>query len=237
MITAYDFPTAKIIEEVGVDYILVGDSLGMVVLGYPDTKSVTMDDMIRHIGAVARGAKKTYIVGDMPKGSYKTKIKALKNAKKLLAAGAKAVKLEGNNTEVVSYLVKNKIHVMGHLGLLPQTAETYKVQGKGSDGERIFQDAKALQKAKVFAIVLECVPMELAKKITQKLSIPTIGIGAGPYCSGQVLVLHDVIGLSGFEGKFVKKYADAKRVISDAVWGFVRDVRSGEFPTLKNSFL
>ncbi len=237
MLTAYDYPTAKIIDEVGIDYILVGDSLGMVVLGYKDTKSITMDDMLHHVKAVVRGATETHLVADMPINTYNTVGDALKNARLFIGAGAYSVKIEGNKQDVIKALIKAKIPVMGHLGLLPQTAEVYKVQGKEQkDAKQIYDDAKMIDKLGIYALVLECVPAILAKKITDAIQTPTIGIGAGVNCSGQVLVLHDIIGLSDFQGKFVKQYANVKQVIRNAVEGFKSDVISKKFPTKKNSF-
>lgn len=237
MLTAYDYPTAKVIDEVGIDYILVGDSLAMVVLGHKDTKSITLSEMLEHTRAVARGTKKTFIVGDMPIGTYNTPQQAVRNAKKFLAAGAQGVKIEGNKAFVIKTLTSKKIPVMGHLGLQPQTAEVYKVQGRdGKDAKAIYDDSVKLDKLGIFALVLECIPSPLAQKITKAIKTPTIGIGAGPYCSGQVLVLHDILGLSDFQGKFVKQYTDVKKVMQDAITAFKDDVLSGRFPSPKHSF-
>jgi len=238
MLTAYDYPTAKIVDEVGVDYLLVGDSLGMVVLGYPNTTFVTMQDMLHHVQAVARGAKKSIIVADMPIHTYDNTEDALKNAKLFIKAGAHMVKIEGNKPEIVKALKKKNINVIGHLGLLPQTAETYRVQGKDRKAaQEIFQAAINLENAGVQAIILECIPQRLAEKITQQLKVPSIGIGAGKFCDGQVLVLHDVIGLSGFQGKFVKQYANVRETIKNAVSAFKEDVLKERFPAEKESFL
>jgi 3-methyl-2-oxobutanoate hydroxymethyltransferase len=237
MLTAYDYPTAKIVDEVGVDYILVGDSLGMVVLGHPDTKSVTMADMLHHLKAVVRGVKKSHIVADMPINTYDNIKDAIKNARLLMNAGAHSVKLEGAKAEVISAIIREKIPVMGHLGLLPQTAEKYKVQGKDQEeAEQIYQDAKLLDSLGVFAMVLECVPSELARCITENIKTPTIGIGAGMYCSGQVLVIHDVLGLSDFKGRMAKQYIDSKEIMKKALLEFKDEVRTEKFPTEKNSF-
>ncbi len=237
MLTAYDYPTAKIVDEAGVDYILVGDSLGMTVLGYKDTKSVTIEDMIHHVKAVARGVKKSLIVGDMPINTYNTAKEAIRNARLLLGAGAHAVKIEGNKPDIIKALKKEGIDVMGHLGLLPQTASTYKVQGReATEAEKICHDAQEVDKSGVFALVLECIPSSLARKITLSITKPTIGIGAGIDCSGQVLVLHDILGLSDFQAKFVKQYADVRNVIKQAVEGFREEVIAQKFPTEKNSF-
>ena len=232
MLTAYDYQMAKLLDEVGIDLILVGDSLGMVFQGHPNTKSVTMEHMVYHIEAVARGAKRTPIIGDMPIHSYDTVEDALRNAKRLIEAGAHGVKLEGLHPQVISALIENQIPVMGHVGMLPQTAETYRVRGKKrEEAERILQDAVELDKLGVFAIVLECIPESLAKKITESINAPTIGIGAGRYCDGQVLVINDLLGMDeSFKPKFVKHYAKLAQVIKAAVRQFVDEVRSGVFP-------
>jgi 3-methyl-2-oxobutanoate hydroxymethyltransferase len=237
MLTAYDYPTAKIVDEIGIDYILVGDSLGMVVLGYPDTKSVTMADMLHHLKAVVRGAKNTHIIADMPINTYNNVKDAVKHARLFKKAGAHSVKIEGAQPEIITAILNEGIPVMGHLGLLPQTAQTYKVQGKDQiQAEQIYNDAKCLEKSGVIGIVLECIPASLAKQITENIKTPTIGIGAGIYCSGQVLVLHDIIGLSDFQGKMIKKYIDSKELMRKALMEFKNEVLEGKFPTVKNSF-
>jgi len=237
MLTAYDYPTAKIIDEVGIDYILVGDSLAMVVLGHKDTKSVTMAEMIHHTKAVARGVKNTLVIGDMPIHTYDTPKTAIKNAKLFLKAGAHMVKIEGYKPEIIKALRKENIRVVGHLGLLPQTARQYKVQGKDEkEAQKILYDAINIDKLGIELLILECVPTALAKKITSSIKTPTIGIGAGPYCSGQVLVLHDIIGLSGFEGKMVKRYGNVKEEIRRAVSSFKKEVILARFPGSKHSF-
>lgn len=237
MLTAYDYPTAKILDKAGVDYILVGDSLGMTVLGYKDTKSVTIQDMVHHVRAVSRGVKKSKIISDMPINTYNTENEAVKNARMLLEAGAQAVKIEGNKPKIIKALRKQGIEVMGHLGLLPQTADVYKVQGRDIEAaEKIFNDARELDKLGILALILECIPATLAKKITNSIKTPTIGIGAGIHCSGQVLVIHDILGMSDFQGKFVKKYADVKIVIQKAVEEFRDEVISQKFPSEENSF-
>ncbi|MBW2981040.1 3-methyl-2-oxobutanoate hydroxymethyltransferase [Candidatus Woesearchaeota archaeon] len=236
VLTAYDYSAARIIDEAGVDIILVGDSLGNVVLGYESTKEVTMEDMLRHTGAVARGAKDCLIVADMPYNSDETMGLAVKNAKLLIKAGAHAVKIEGK-PEIAEALVKENIIVMGHVGLLPQTAEEMKVQGKDEESAgNILNDAIALEKAGCFAIVLECVPEDLAKKITETVKIPTIGIGSGPYCDGQVLVSNDMLGLFDKTPKFVRKYANLKDEIKKAVEEYCKDVKEGNFPSDKECF-
>jgi 3-methyl-2-oxobutanoate hydroxymethyltransferase len=238
MLTAYDYQTAKILDEVGIDLILVGDSLGMVVQGYSDTKSVTMADMIYHTKAVARGAKKTPIIGDMPINTYNKPEQALANAKKFIEAGAHGVKIEGNKPEVIKALLNAGIPVQGHLGMLPQTADAYKVRGKTpEEAEQIFRDALELDKLGVFSIVLECIPESLAKRITEAVKAPTIGIGAGKYCDGQVLVINDMLGMDlSFKPKFVKRYAELYTVIKNAVAKFVEEVSNGAYPADEHTY-
>ncbi len=238
MLTAYDYQTAKILDEAGVDIILVGDSLGMVFQGKPDTKSVKMKDMLYHTRAAARGTKTTPVVGDMPLNSYNTPAAALKNAKKFLRAGASAVKLEGNQSKIILTLRKAGIPVMGHLGLLPQTAEKYSVKGKTrKEAEKILKDARELERSGIFALVLECMPENLAKKITQSLKIPTIGIGAGKYCDGQVLVINDLLCLDeNFKPKHCKQYLNLSRLIKKAVTKFKKEVKKGTFPGKEHTF-
>ena len=236
MLTAYDFPTAKLMDEI-VDMILVGDSLGMVVLGYENTTQVTMDDMLHATSAVARGAKNTFIVGDMPIGTYDNKKDALQNANFFLKAGAHAVKIE-KKPEIANFLVKNGIEVMGHSGLTPQTITNFKVQGKDKESaEKILNEAIDLEKAGCFSLVLECIPLELAKIITNKIKIPTIGIGAGIHCDGQVLVTNDILGLYGdFKPRFLKRYAEIGNEMKKAFENYAKDVREKKFPTDENSF-
>lgn len=237
MLTAYDYSAAKYMDSEGIDIILVGDSLGMVVLGYENTLSVTMNDMIRHTGAVARGAKNAVIVGDMPANSYNDKETALSNAEAFIKSGADTVKIE-NKPEIARFLVDNKIEVMGHIGLTPQTCTDFKVQGKTEEAaNKLINLAKELEEAGCYALVLECVPMQLAKKITESISIPTIGIGAGPYCDGQVLVVNDMLGIyDGFSPKFVKKYADLGNEMKAAFKNYINDVKEGKFPEDRHSF-
>ena len=245
MLTAYDYPTALIVDEAGIDIVLVGDSLGMVVLGYDSTLPVTMDQMIHHTKAVSRAVRHAMVVGDMPFMSYQVSPDdALYNAGRFLQeAGAQGVKLEGGRevAEVTRRMTRAGIPVMAHLGLTPQSVHQfggYKVQGKEEgDAARIMEDAKILEQAGAFSIVLECVPATLAKAVTQSLSIPTIGIGAGVDCDGQVLVLHDMVGLfEKFTPKFVKTYARLNVQMKDAVSQYVDDVRKGNFPEKKHSF-
>ncbi len=245
MLTAYDFSTAKLIDESGVNAILVGDSLGMVMLGYEDTLSVTMEDMIYHTKAVSRGVKEALIVADMPFMSYQTSVyDAVVNAGRLIKEGhAHAVKLEGGAEiiEQVKAIVSAQIPVMAHIGLTPQSINAFggfKVQGKSEETARkIINDAVMLDKAGAFAIVLECVPEKLAKIITEKVSVPTIGIGAGKFCDGQVLVYQDMISMfGGFTPKFAKKFADVGSVMKEAFSRYSAEVKSGEFPSQEHTF-
>jgi 3-methyl-2-oxobutanoate hydroxymethyltransferase len=238
MLTAYDYQMAKILDSAGVDMLLVGDSLGMVLLGHKDTKEVTMLDMVRHTEAVARGTASAVVVSDMPRNTYNTVGDALENAQKLIDVGADAVKLEGNPQGVVEALVSSGIQVMGHVGLLPQTAESFKVRGKKRDeAERIYEDALELDRLGVFSIVFECIPLRLAKRITEAVKSLTIGIGAGIHCDGQVLVVNDMLGMEeGFKPKHVKRYAHLTETIRDAVLRFMEDVQSERFPDDTHSF-
>ncbi|OGD48281.1 3-methyl-2-oxobutanoate hydroxymethyltransferase [Candidatus Bathyarchaeota archaeon RBG_13_46_16b] len=238
VLTAYDFQIAKILDEMQIDLILVGDSLGMVVQGHPDTKHVTMRDMVYHTRAVARGARNTPIIGDLPINSCNTVDDALKNATKFLKAGASGVKIEGNKPQVVKALVKAGIPTMGHVGMLPQTAESYRLKGKTTEeAEKILQDAIELDAEGVFSIVLECIPQSLAKKITERVKTPTIGIGAGKYCDGQVLVINDMLGLDeSFKPKFVRRYANLNAVVKNAVGKFKEEVFAGKYPDEEHTY-
>ncbi len=245
MLTAYDYPSARLADEAGVPMILVGDSLGMVVLGYDSTIPVTVEDMIHHIKAVSRGARRSLIVGDLPFMSYQVDMsQALKNAGRLLQeGGAHAVKLEGGEkvAETVGRIAECGIPVMGHIGLTPQSVNSfggYRVQGKSRDeSARLIRDAVALEEAGAFAIVLELVPAPLSKVITQRLSIPTIGIGAGTHCDGQVQVLHDMMGLyADFVPKHARQYTRLSDVMSDAFARYIADVKDGSFPSQEESF-
>lgn len=240
MLTAYDYSTAKLMDKAGINAILVGDSLGNVMLGYEDTISVTMQDMIHHSAAVARGAKNAMVVVDMPFMSYQTSVyDAVVNAGRLMKEGrANAVKLEGGKEicPQVTAITNAGIPVMGHLGLTPQHINTlggHRVQGKTEDAaQKLLDDARALQQAGAFAIVLECVPAKLAKKITNELSISTIGIGAGADCDGQVLVYQDMLGMfSDFTPKFVKKFANVGEVMKTAFKAYIDDMQNGQFPS------
>ena len=244
MLTAYDYPSARLVAEAGVDLILVGDSLGMVVLGYDSTVPVTMEDMIHHTKAARRGAPEAFLIADMPFLSYGTPGDALANAARLMKeAHADSIKLEGGTevVPVVEALARAGVPVLGHVGLTPQTASAlggYKLQGKDeAQARKIVEDAAALEAAGCWGVVLELVPAPLAKLITERLRIPTIGIGAGADCDGQVLVFHDMVGLfSGFTPTFVKRYTEAGTAIRDAVARYADEVRSGRFPDGKQSF-
>ena len=244
MLTAYDFPGAKLAAEAGVDLILVGDSLGMVVLGYESTVPVTMEDMLHHAKAARRGAPDIFLTVDMPFMSYASNEQALANAARLMKeAGADSVKLEGGLAAVpaVEALVRAGVPVLGHIGLTPQTASAlggYKLQGRDEAGaRRLLEEASALERAGCWGIVLEMVPAPLARAITESIAIPTIGIGAGPHCDGQVLVFHDMVGLfSGFTPKFAKRYAEAGALIREAIACYAAEVRDGRYPDAAHSF-
>ena len=245
MITAYDYPTARLVDEAGIPMILVGDSLGMAVLGYDSTLPVTMEDMLHHIKAVARGTQRALIVGDMPFMSYQSDVPtAIRNAGRLLQeGGAQTVKLEGGEAvaETVRRIVECGIPVMGHIGLTPQSVNQlggYKVQGKTPKAAaRLLRDAQALEEAGAFAVVLETVPAPLGRLISQRLSIPTIGIGAGVDCDGQVQVVHDMLGLfTDFLPRHAKRYALLAETTSEAVGRYAQEVREGTFPTERESF-
>ena len=244
-LTAYDYPTARLLDEAGVDVILVGDSLAMVVLGHDSTLPVTIDEMLHHTRAVRRGTKRALVVADMPFGSYHADTaESLRNAVRFVKeAGAEAVKVEGGERrlELIARLTEAEIPVMGHIGLTPQSVNAlggYRVQGKTTDSaEQLLRDARAVEAAGAFAVVLEAVPRELAAQITRELRIPTIGIGAGPDCDGQILVVHDLLGLT-FEQtpKFARKYANVGEIISSAVREYSADVRGGNFPSDNESY-
>lgn len=245
MLTAYDYSTAKLIDEAGVNSILIGDSLGNVILGYEDTISVTMEDMIHHCAAVARGAKNALIVCDMPFMSYQTSVyDAVVNAGRLMKEGrAQAVKLEGGKEVCpqVKAIVDAGIPVCGHLGLTPQSINAFggfKVQAKTeAAAKKLIEDAKALEEAGAFAMVLECVPAKIAELVTEKVSVPTIGIGAGNVCDGQVLVYQDMLGMfSDFTPKFVKRFADIGTIMRDAFAAYDREVKAGTFPEEKHEY-
>ena len=245
MLTAYDYSTAKLMDEAGIDMILVGDSLGNVILGYEDTISVTMEDMIHHGAAVSRGVKETMVVVDMPFMSYQISVEeAVTYAGRLMKEGrANAVKLEGGKSVCpqIKAITQAGIPVVAHLGLTPQSINAlggYKVQGKSEDAaKKLLEDALAVQEAGAFALVLECVPTKLASLITKKLTIPTIGIGAGNECDGQVLVYQDMLGMfSDYVPKFVKQFAQVGEIMKKAFSDYKEEVASGAFPAEKNSY-
>ena len=245
MLTSYDYPMTRLLDEAGVDVLLVGDSAGNVVSGYENTLPVTMEEMLYHTRAVARGARRALVVGDMPFMSYQTGIdEARRNAGRFLKeGGAGAVKLEGGRymEEVIRAIVDIDIPVMAHIGLTPQSVHRmggFKVQGRDeAQRKQVLEDAKAVLRAGAFAVVMECVPASLAREITETLSIPTIGIGAGPDCDGQVLVIHDVLGLlKGFRPKFVKHYVNMAEAVDRAVKQYIQEVRDGTFPAKEHIF-
>lgn len=245
MLTAYDYSTAVMVDAAGIDMILVGDSLGMVQLGYENTLAVTMEDMIHHTKAVVRGSSHSMVVGDMPFLSYHiSDQEAVRNAGRFIQeAGAQAIKLEGGieRIDTVRAIVNAQIPVVGHIGLTPQSVNQFggfKVQGKDLDGaQKLIEAARAMQEAGAFAIVLECVPTMLAKKITEQISIPTIGIGAGPYCDGQVLVVNDMLGMfKGHIPKFVKKFVNLEPLIMEALQAYKKEVEEGVFPAPEHGF-
>ena len=245
MLTAYDYQTARVLDEAGLPIILVGDSLGMVMLGYDSTIPVTMEDMLHHVKAVVRGTSRAHVVADMPFMSYQASAgEALHNAGRMLQeGGAQSVKLEGGSTvaETVHRLVSAGVPVMGHVGLTPQSVHQlggYKLQGKTpAAAVKLLSDVQALEQAGAYAVVLETIPSPLAKLITERVIVPTIGIGAGPHCDGQVQVVHDLLGLSqGILPRHARKYARLSDEISASVTSYMDDVRSGRFPTDKESF-
>jgi 3-methyl-2-oxobutanoate hydroxymethyltransferase len=244
MLTAYDVVFATIMDEAGIDVILVGDSLGNVILGYPNTLPVTVEEMIHHTKAVRAGAKRSLLVIDMPFMSYQESVEqAKRNAGRMIKeSGAECVKVEGGTRirDAIKAMVDIDIPVMGHIGLTPQSVHRmggYKVQGKGAAEEMLMEDARAVEEAGAFSIVLEAIPRDTAKKITEELSIPTIGIGAGPDCDGQVLVVHDLLGLLGqFRPKFVKTYVNLREQIDKGVRAYIEEVQKGSFPDDTHSF-
>mgnify|MGYP006291750987 CR=1 FL=1 len=244
-ITSYDYSFAKLVDESKIDFILVGDSLSMVMLGYKNTLYVTMDEMIHHTKAVARGATKAMVVGDMPFMSYKVDlIEAVKNAGRFIQeGGAEAIKLEGGTEMVptIKAIIDADIQVMGHIGLTPQSIYKFGgflVQGKTSDAaKKLVLDAKNLEKAGVFAIVLESIPWQVAKLVTENISIPTIGIGAGPYCDGQILVIHDMLGIfTDFKPKFLKYFGNIGESIKQALGDYKLEVENGDYPNMEHTY-
>ncbi len=244
-LTAYDFPTAQMLSSAGIDIILVGDSLGMVVQGHKNTLPVTMDDVVYHTSLVTRAQPVSLVVSDMPYGSYHISAEqTVQNALRCVKdGGAEAVKVEGGNKRfsMIEALIEAEIPVMGHLGLTPQSIHSlggFKVQGKlKQDALQLIDDALDLERLGAFSIILESIPMELAKEVTERVSIPTIGIGAGVHCDGQILVFHDLMGYStGYLPKFVRQYADINRIVDDAVKHYIDDIRNQEFPGVDESY-
>jgi 3-methyl-2-oxobutanoate hydroxymethyltransferase len=238
MLTAYDFPSAQLAEVGGVDLILVGDSLAMTVLGHPTTRDITLAEMLHHTRAVARGARQTHLIGDLPVGTYDTPARAVEHARQFIQAGCHSVKFEGGRADIAAALAAAGIPAVGHIGLTPQTAEKFTVQGKTSaDQERLVEEGQRLAAAGVFLLVIECVPAALGQRITAAVTVPTVGIGAGPGCDGQVLVFNDLVGLfEGFKPKFVRRYAACGGHMRAAVGQFAADVRSGAFPSATESY-
>lgn len=245
MLTAYDYSTAKLMDNAGIEMLLVGDSLGNVILGYENTLSVTMEDMIHHTSAVARGAENAMVVADMPFMSYQTSVyDAVVNAGRLIKEGhAHAVKLEGGKSVCpqIRAITEASIPVVAHIGLTPQSVNAFggfKVQGKDAENaERLIEEARAVQKAGAFAVVMECVPAKLAEYITSQVSITTIGIGAGAGCDGQVLVYQDMLGMfSDYKPKFVKKFADVGSIMTQAFSDYIKEVKDGTFPAEEHTF-
>jgi len=241
MLTAYDYPTARILDEAGIPVLLVGDSVGRNVLGYPNELPVTMEEILHHTRAVTRGASRAMVVGDMPFMSFQASTEdGVRNAGRLIKeGGAHAVKIEGPQLELVHRLVEIGVPVMAHVGLTPQSVYGlggYRVQGRGEAAQRVLDQALALEKAGAFAIVLEAMPAELGAEITRSVQVPTIGIGAGPDCDAQVLVIHDLLGLNETTPKFVKPYANLRQETARAVTAFADDVAEGRFPDADHSY-
>lgn len=243
MVTAYDYRQGRLVDDSGAEIVLVGDSLAMVVLGHDDTLSVTMDEMLHHVKAVRRGVERALLVADMPYGSFHLGTdQAVANAIRFVKeAGAEAVKIEGARADIIVALAEAEIPVMAHLGLTPQSVNRFggfKVQGRGAVARKaLIEAAREVEAAGAFALVLECVPADLASEISEQLAIPTIGIGAGPGCDGQVLVYHDLLGLEDrLSPKFVRRYAELGRLAAEALEAFVEDVRKGRFPAQDESY-
>jgi 3-methyl-2-oxobutanoate hydroxymethyltransferase len=239
-VTAYDEPTARLADEAGVDVILVGDSVGSVVYGYSTTIPVSLDDIVRHTQAAARGCKRAHLISDLPFGSYQISLAdAVESSVILAKAGAESVKLEGLYTDEIEAIIKAGIPVMGHLGMTPQSYNNFgghRVQGRGDAAQKLIEDALRLEDSGAYAIVLELVPASVAKRVSDALTIPTIGIGAGVDCDGQIQVFHDLIGLSTKSFKHAKRYAEAGDLIRSGIASYVADVKSSAFPTAENSF-
>lgn len=239
-VTAYDAYFGRLADEAGVDFILVGDSVANVVLGYPNTVPVTLEEITHHVRAVRRGVSRALLVADLPFGSYNSSVaQAVDSAVVLMKAGAEAVKLEGEYPEAIAAMVKAGIPVMGHVGMTPQSVNVFggfRVQGKGDAGDRVLESAQAIDDAGAFSIVLELIPAHLAKRITEAISIPTIGIGGGPDCDGQIQVIHDILGLSSDTFKHAKRYAEGESAFLKGLRDYSCEVRNETFPMAENSF-
>jgi 3-methyl-2-oxobutanoate hydroxymethyltransferase len=239
-VTAYDAYFGRLMDEAGVDVVLVGDSLGNVLLGYETTVPVTLDQMVHHTAAVRHGVKRAMLVADMPFGSYQSSVsQCVDSAVALMKAGAEAVKLEGGYYDEIAALVKAGIPVMGHLGMTPQSVNKFggfKVQGKGAEGRSVIDSAKALEQAGAFSMVLELIPGNLASDVTAEVGIPTIGIGAGPCCDGQIQVMHDILGMSNLEFKHAKRFIEGERLLLEGLRAYTESVRSKAFPADENTF-
>ncbi len=239
-ITAYDAYFGRLADEAGVDVILVGDSVGNVSLGYPNTIFVSLDEMLHHVRAVRRGVKRALLVGDLPFGSYNSSVdQAVDSAVALMKAGAEAVKLEGDYPEAIQAMVKAGIPVMGHLGMTPQSVNVFggfKVQGKGDAGDRVVSEAQSVESAGAFSVVLELIPASLSSRVTEQVGIPTIGIGGGPNCDGQIQVIYDVLGLATETFKHAKKYVDGEALFSKGIGQYTSEVKQKSFPGMENSF-
>jgi 3-methyl-2-oxobutanoate hydroxymethyltransferase len=234
-LTAYDYPTALLEDKAGVDVIFVGDSVGTNILGYDSEQEVTMDDIIHHLKAVRRGTSQAYILADLPYASYETPNQALENARKLLANGADIIKLEGVREEIVKHLIENDIKVCGHLGLLPQTQQEKKVQGKSFEqAKELIEGALTLEKIGISVLLVELIPEELGQIITEKLSIPTIGIGSGRFTDGQVLIVNDILGITPRKLKLAKKYQDYQTLTVQAIEQYKEEVEQKIFPSEEN---
>jgi 3-methyl-2-oxobutanoate hydroxymethyltransferase len=239
-LTAYDAYFGRLADQAGVDLVLVGDSLANVILGYPNTVPVTLEEMAHHVRAVRRGVSRALLVADLPFGSYNASVEqAVNSAVELMKAGAEAVKLEGEYSEAISAMVKAGIPVMGHVGMTPQSVNNFggfKLQGKGKSAEPVLQASRAVQQAGAFSIVLELIPATLSKSITDALAIPTIGIGGGPNCDGQIQVFHDILGLSNMTFKHAKRFAEGESLLLEGIKDYACEVRNESFPAAENSF-
>lgn len=239
-LTAYDAYFGKLADEAGVDLILVGDSVANVCLGYPNTVPITLEEMLHHMRAVRRGVERAHLVGDLPFGSYNASVEqAIESAVLMMKSGAESVKLEGRYPEAISAMVKAGIPVMGHVGMTPQSVHNFggfRVQGKGSQADAVLEAAQAVQNAGAYAIVLELIPADLAGKITDTLDIPTIGIGGGPECDGQIQVIHDVLGLGSEVFRHAKRYAEGESLLRNGILAYAAEVRNQTFPGPENSF-